>query len=352
MLIYVDKKEQKRKKIKICFAIFFSIFFVVTNVFHFKHTLHTNEQSLTSYQSIKSTNQWYSKTDCFYIFVNPKTSSQKVIIIPPFFNKKIALMIAATLNKYEQENSNIILTPELISNKKLQTLVKKLSSNTITDIPNQTIITTDYELVKDLITKENLYPIILNYTEAQKENAHSQIIDDLFPEKPLPQNQIEEEKLALENFVKDNIEALKQFINEKPLSFNLENIFLQNIRFCVETTSQTICQTDNDTSFEKKLNQVMTEIGKDTIKRLVLFTSDEKISILSSKNIQLEEDEGLHFKYYNFESFLLSDEIKEQTDNKILYTLKEKAGINPEYKNPQMKFFKFKTVEVTLDENI
>ena len=38
--------------------------------------------------------------------------------------------------------------------------------------------------------------------------------------------------------------------------------------------------------------------------------------------------------------------------DKAIYVLKQKAGLNPKYTTSQMKFYKFKTMEVILDEKI
>ena len=118
------------------------------------------------------------------------------------------------------------------------------------------------------------------------------------------------------------------------------------------TKNDTLCKTQDNISLQKNIIDIKNEIPKNqTVKKLIFLTSDEEIFIL--KKQKLEQNEGLHFCYQNKEAFIFPKEIPSLEDlKKDLIKLKEKAGINPEYTTTDMKLYKFKIVEVNIDEKI
>ena len=82
-----------------------------------------------------------------------------------------------------------------------------------------------------------------------------------------------------------------------------------------------------------------------------MLTSNKIINPL--KENELAQDEGVYFYYQGIEAILLPDDIK-KLDNMadVFYLLKERAGLNPVFEAVDMKFYKFKIREVTIDEKI
>jgi hypothetical protein len=113
-----------------------------------------------------------------------------------------------------------------------------------------------------------------------------------------------------------------------------------------------VCSLSEDVSLKENLHKLLKEVPSEIDwNRFYLLTSDEEIS--SSKFLSLEQDEGVYFYYQGLDAFLLPEDIK-KLDNiaQVFYLLKEKAGLNPLFEAPDMKFYKFKIREVTIDEEI
>ena len=357
MLIFVDKKKEKRRRIKILCFICVVFFIIVANIFHFKKALNYNNEKLTTYQTIAQKNDWYDKSKTVYLLFSQQENAQKVIIIPQKINRENIATLALAFSKIKDIPAEITLTPEISDLQIINELAEIFFPLATEKTPKQKIlISSDLEMVKDTIMAEHLYPLTLNYKHTKKLNNHSQFmqfLDKKFPTLPEPKNKQEQEKRALQEFAMENLSILQRItLKQKTPDFSYRNLLLKSVRFCLQNSQSTTCSTDSNSSFIKNLNTLL-QSQKKTAKpqKLILLTSDELIENIDS--LTLEADEGLHFQFQKREAFLLPEEIQNlKKSDKAIYTLKQKAGLNPKYTTSQMKFYKFKTTEVILDEKI
>jgi len=354
MLIYVDKKKEKQKKIKIISLILCGIFIVLLNIKYYYSSQNSNTQSLTSYQTLKHSNPWYNQSSPIYLFSSKQNPNQNILIIPSELTRENATTIAFILSKLPYSQYSLNLTTEVPNKKTIRNITEKVItiSNTA---PSNITITTDLSNVEDIINDENLYPSISNYKKAQKTLNNSplnEILNDIFP-LPIPvEDDIKKEQQNLKSFSKDNLKYLKRLIlKQKEPPFTKQYLFLQNVRLCLKSKDKISCSTSTRNSLKKNLAIALQKLKKDTPHKLLLWTSDFPLDDQSFK--ELKSDEGIYFKSQNRESFLLPQDINTLTNQKdIIYILKQKVGLNPQYTTPDMKFYKFKITEVDLDDNI
>ncbi|MBR2274201.1 MAG: hypothetical protein IJ864_05200 [Alphaproteobacteria bacterium] len=357
MLIYVDKKKQRRQRIKLFCWVSIVLLILTTNIIHFNTSLNLSHQQLTSYQTIKLDNTWYSQADTIYLFKAQPPQQQHVLIIPSQFNKENAATLALAFSKIPNIPTKLILSSEIIHQKEIYQLAKIfLSTISNQDASQKIYLTTDLETAKKIIIPAQLYPMTLNYKHSEKLKNNPiflKTLDTIFPPKKKPSSHLAQEKEALQCLVTENKNLLKKIINkQKAPPFALHNLFLQNVRFCLQTNQNTLCETDTHNSFLSNLKHLLGKIHpQQKVQKLILLTTEDTIN--TSDFIALKKDEGLHFQYQNRESLILPYE-QETLNNpiKIEYILKEKAGLNPYYTSPDMTFYKFKTLEVNLDEDI
>lgn len=357
MLIYVDKKEEKKQKIKIISLILISTFLVCANIMYFNSALQHTSEHLTDYKSITHQNNWYKQAQVVYLFNAPKPNLKKIIIIPNKLNRETITTIASILSKLKKQQTYQILSD--ISDKDLLTrLIEKVAPQlNVSDNFPDVIITSDFSNVTETIAQNKMVPLTLNYKTAEKKLSLGEIskyINTFFPLKTAPTNQLEKEKQALETFIENNLITLKKsIIPDFYPDFSKQNLFLQNCRVClINQNSDIFCGLSNHASFLHNIKKNIAKAPADIpLKKIILLTSDNPFD---PKNIsELERDEGLHFQYQKREAILLPEEILPLTNSQqILYKLKQKAGINPQHNHPNMKYNKFKTLEVNLDDNI
>ena len=359
MLIYVDKKKEKQKKIRRLLLILFSLFFILINIWQFNLSLNRSDQSLTDYKSIKHLNLWYNNADIVYLFTSNKKNAA-AIIIPENFNKENALSSALALSKLPQRKYNILLTPNLKEKDSLIKLIKifipAAEFNTNDNTPD-IIIANNVESVAPHIIKNKLLLHTLNYKHTKKIQdfpAVKNFIQSTFPPKNPPQNILEQDNKNLQSFILAHEQALKDFIfTDKEPQFVDQNFFLQNIRLCLKTKENNLsCALDTTTSLKQNIADAKASLPEeDTIIKAYLLTSDMQIS--SAENTPLTDDEGLRFVYQNRSANLFPEDIKLLDNNsKAFYILKEKAGINPLFETPDMYFYKFKIKEILYDKDI
>lgn len=359
MLIYVDKKKEKQKRIKLLFLILFCLFFITINLWQFNLSLNHTKQSLTDYQSIKHLNSWYNNADIVYLFTNNKNNTA-AIIIPKTFNQENATTIALALSKLAQQKYNISLASNISENDSLINLIKvflpQAKFNFTTNAPD-IIIANDTENAASHIIKNKLFPRALNYKHTKKIQeipGFKNFIKNTFPPLSSPKNTLEQESKNLQSFITTHEQVLKDFIflNKEP-SFTNQNFFLQNIRLCLKTKEDNLsCALDTTVSLKQNIIKAKAELGKETsINKVYLLTSDMKTK--PQPDIQFNEDEGLRFVYQNRSALLLPEDIKLlDTPLKAFYILKERTGINPMFSTLDMHFYKFKIKEITYDENL
>ena len=359
MLIYVDKKKERQKKIRRLLLILFGLFFITLNLWQFNSSLNHTKQSLTDYQSIKHLNPWYNSADIVYLFTDKKNNTA-ALIIPETFNQENATTIALALSKLPQQKYNIILAPNISENDSLIELVKvflpQAEFNSTTNAPD-IIIANDTENAAQHIIKNKLFPRALNYKHTKKIQefpALKNFIKNTFPPSPLPQNTLEQDSKNLQSFITTHKQSLKDFIflNKEP-SFTNQNLFLQNIRLCLKTKENNLsCALDATVSLKQNIINAKVDLAtEDSINKAYFLTSDMETT--SQPDIRFDEDEGLRFVYQNRNALLLPEDIK-LLDNplKAFYILKEKVGINPLFNTPDMHFYKFKIKEISYDQDI
>lgn len=357
MLIYVDKKKERKRKITIISVVLLGFFIIYANVMHFKTALNKASEQLTNYKSIKHSNSWYKDAQIVYLFGAPKPNIKKIIIIPNKINRETTTIIASILSKSKKQQTYQI-SPDISDKDLLLRLIEKAAPQlNASDTDPDIIITSDFAEVSDTITQNKMIPFTLNYKTAEKKLSLGEIskyVNTFFPLKPPSTNKIEKEKQALETFAEDNILWLKNLKQKDfSLDFSKQNLFLKNVRVClINRDFSTFCGLSNHASFLHNLQKSLFQTPTDTTPtKIILLTSDEPFN---PKDISRpEKDEGLHFHYQKREAILLPSEIMPLTNSQqILYTLKQKAGINPQHEHPYMKYYKFKTVEIDLNDNI
>ena len=357
MLIYVDKKKEKAKKIKKIFFTLLCILVILINIAQFKSSLNHPSDSLNNYKSITHSNKWYSKVQNIYLFSAPQPSIKKIIIIPDNINREIITILASILSKLKTPKTYSLLSD--VSNKNVITqLTKKIlpdleESNNSPDI----IITSDFSRVSETIHQNKMIPSVLSYKTAEKKLSLGEIsnyVNTFYPAPPTPIKRLEKEQQSLENFAKDYRLPLKKLAeNDSIPNFSAQNFFLKNARICLITKSSNIyCGLSNHTSFLHNFQKASQHISdKRSLKKVVLLTSE--LPIPPQDLWKIKKDEGIRFSYQKRGAILLPIERQNLTNSKeILYKLKQKAGINPQHENSQMKYYKFKTLEVTLNDNI
>ena len=353
MFIYVDKKKEKKRKIRIISLILLGFFIICANVIYFKIDLNKTSEHLTDYQSIKHSNSWFLNSEIVYLFSAPKPNIKKVILTPSKINRETTTVMVSILLKLKKQKTYQIL-PDILDKKSLTQLINKvLPQVDVTEDNPDIIISSDFSKISDIIDQNQMIPLALSYKTAEKKLSLEQLskyVTPFFPLKELPKNKMEEEKQALEIFVEDNISSLKNF---SKIDFSKQNLFLRNARIClVNQNSDTFCSLSNHSSFLHNLKKALVQAPADIpLKKIIFLTSDDSLN--PEEINELKADEGLRFQYQKRKSILLPEEMTSLTNSKQkLYKLKQKAGLNPQYENPYMKYYKFKTLEVNLDDNI
>jgi len=355
MLLYIDKKKEKNRRIKIIALIFCCIFIIIANVIHFKTALYHTKEKLTAYQPFPQTTKWFKQTSPVYLFSSRQKQAPKVIIIPTNINKDNAKIIALVFSKLPKKQYFLNITPEINETQALKKIIYSVQPQTnINKDPADIILTTDFKQVQNLINTKKLYPTVFTYNQTQKDVLPSLLtktLEEIFPEPPSPSSKLQIEKAGLKSFTENNRQVLKKMIlNKEPLSLAEQKLFLPNNRFCLVTSTQTLCNTSKNLGLNKTLPKTLAQISqKQQLKKIIFWTSDKQIN--EQEVVSLKKDEGIIFRYKKRKTFLLPKDILSLANKKeSLYILKEMAGLNPQYIAPEMKFYKFKTLEVDLND--
>ena len=345
MLLYVNKKEIRRKKIKIFLIILFSVLFCYANIIHFKKNLHTSPDKISSYQTITKKPIHPFNIPTVEIFLS-KNKNIKHILLPQNITKETTYKIVKALNIHNN-TTTVYLTPEIKNNILLHQIInytKHEISEVIT--PNTTILTTNIKDLKPLIYKDKLYPKSITYSYID-DITLTNIINNFFKKDFVAKNTLEEEQHNLQIFIKDNKKELIDLIKNKSITdiyYPKQNNLLKNASFCIKTSQQTICNTQKNISFVKSISQTLKTIpANEKIQKLILLTSFEPID-----NITNLKNSGLLFKYEKRQAILLPDEITPTSFDDI----KIKSGINPTFKTNTMHYYQFRTVEIEINDNI
>lgn len=356
MLIYVDKKKERQKKIKILCCIIAAVFIVLANIFHFKTALNQSSQKLTEYKSVKFTNTWFENAQPIYFFSSKKKSGKTIIVIPKKFNRENATTLAFALTKIPQSKTSLFFTHEINETDKIIQIAKVFHPQVEISEDADVIITTNLKDARKSLLKEKLYPTLLHYKYTAKSPVNpdlDNLLNRFFPPQPEPKTHLKKELSSLKEFVAENSTFLKDLIlNNKEPEFSQKNTLLENVNLCLVSKTDTVCNLSSRDSLQKKISLLQNQLPEDeTPKKLLLLTSNEKLADIFSS--ALDDDDGLLFRYGKLKSFLMPNERQTLTNMKeISAKLKTKAGLNPEYTAPDMKFYRFKVMEVVLDEEI
>ena len=353
MLLYVDKKKQKRRKIKIFSLILGGALVILANVIHFNTALHQTDKHLTNYKNLQITQNWYDKADVVCLF-SDKKKIIRAIVIPQKITAENLLTTALAFSRLT-EPRQITFTNEVPEKEYLSQLYAVMSPQS-KDIPSlETIhITTDVSQITQLINRQKLSPSVLHYNQTSKlpENPElQQLIETHFPPLPQPKDKQEEELLAISSFAQTHQKELQNLITspDKPTAFISQNFMLQNISVCLSSASKTSCSINPDNSLQKNIHTALAHLPNEPVQKLYLLTSLKKIS----QNDEIPQNDGILFRFEERETYLLSQKGFQNSNISNIYAyLKQQAGLNPEYQSQNMEFYKFKTKEITINDNI
>lgn len=352
MLLYVDKKRQKRHRIKLITITLSIIFFLCTNIVVFNIQLQKTDQHLTNFPPKKQTNSWYAKSDVITIFTPKESTYPHAIIIPQKTNRENLLILALAFSKMNNTPFNIECTSEIKDSIILQKLAALYNKSTSPLPTHKIIISSQIAPLSDLIKTKNLHPTTLHFQNTKKlqKTTDLQILfDTLFPLPTEPQTQLEKEQHSLKKFALKYQNELQSFFAAKPqkITFTNQNLFLQNVGICLTIPSDHICEINTTNSLQANIRSALKKVSPDTKpEKLILLTSLEEIKI----NTPLATDDGVVLNYGKRQSLILPHEKNKQAN--IYRVLKQRAGINPDYYSNEMKFYKFKTTEININDNI
>ena len=338
MLLYVNKKQERQKKIRLLTIVISILFITIANIIELKQDLHTPTASLTTYTPIQNKKS-PSNTNSIITLYQTNTSTIKAIQIPSILTKQSSTTIAHCFSKLPKQ-TELYFTSEVKDKDFLhqiaQTLnLKTTSSNTSKSI----IITTNLTPILPLINQEQLTPKTLPPTSINSPQL-SLLLDKKFPPQKEPSTTLEKEQLSLQNFVQNHFEEIKNLIHQqnfKNQPFSKQNNLLKNVSLCLKSPTTTLCDTSNKTSFAHKLSALSNKLKSP--KTLILLTNFEEITPTT-----FNSNNGLLFKFEERQTILLPNEITKTP----FKTIKQKQGINPDYTNKLMQFYQFKTVEIDL----
>ena len=354
MLLYIDKKKEKRRKIIICCIILFSVFLCYANISHFKTNIHQANKLLSATKISKKSNTWFQKSNTIILFEKPNNSTEKIILIPKKFNKENALTLALAFSKLKQPNYKISYSSEVSFTKEINKIASVFFSNTTSE--NSIQITTELKNIKQKIIEETFLPTSLSYKHAEKLKKNQNLMETLnrlFPPHQKINDKLEKEQKYLKEFIKKYGSELKKLLisNEQPI-FTQQHFFLNSAHLCIKTNKRLLCSANNNFSLEYNLRVLQKQIPQEeAIISLFLLTSEQEISEQEA-NAPAEND-GLHFNFHNHNIYMIEKTKTQLTKKKEnSYILKQQAGFNPLYFSPEMHFYKFKYVEVKLNDDI
>lgn len=351
MLLYVDKKKQKRQKIKVtCFILTF-IFIVLANILHFNTTLHQAQNSLTKYQTIQTKHDWFYSSNTIQIFTKKNKKEPLIIIVPQNINRETAEILSCALSKVTP-NTAITISPSLANHTILQALIQQIIPSLNTTPSNNLLITDNVKNANTLIHKEKLHPSFLTYKNTEKNSTQvKNLIDQLFPLPQKPSNSLEQELSSLKEFTTIYKNEIKKSLSpNNKHTFTSHGFFLKNANICINYNSEKACEINSNNSLEKNIKNILQQnIDITKITHINLLTTFQEITDTDI----LEQNEGIILQFENRKEVLLPKEIKNISKKKTpFYIIKEKLGVNPNYTSPNMKYYKFKTLEIEINDNI
>lgn len=356
MLLYVNKKKQKQRKIRITFLLILFFLFVIINICHFPTALNKSSSSLLNYQSQIAPHKRFPDTSPVTLLTPAGKKNPVIIVIPQPQNRRNITIIANAFAKIAGQTRHIAFTPEITNTDTLLSLLRIFIPECTSASPaekNTVLITSDINAVRPQIEKLKLSPQTINSGFAAKRSeapAVLSFINKFFPKPQQPVTAMEKEQDALQNFVRDNRnELLSVFSGNKP-AFAKEAVLLKNARVCLAGETALVCSLTDNVSLLQNLHNARRKFPQNiTPQKLYLLTSGEEVP--ETGTAVLHSDEGLMFRFGIRETITIPKKDNRPTADSFR-RLKLQAGINPDYSCNEMKFYKFKTVEVDLHDKI
>lgn len=354
MLLYVDKKKQKRRRVKIITAVLAGCFVLFANIVLFYSMLDKADMALVDSPSLQGKSTAVSEADANTIglFSSKNNASPEIVIISKEINRFNLITTAYVFSKLSPTVKNVYFSPEVKSREYLLRLLRVyLPDVRLSDAKDGVIITTDYELFADVIQQNKLSPKIFYYSHAQRQQKPAvldKLLNEKFPLPVMPKTRLEKEKSALAKFAGRYQKELRGLLNGNDVDFAFRHYLLQQANVCFVSEKNIICNFAANNSLQKNIRMLSENPSFSTagIKKMALLTSLQEIDA----GDDIQSDEGVAFRYGERETIILPGEKSKYDD--LYSALLLNAGINPDYFADDMRYYKFKTVEVNADDKI
>ena len=362
MLLYVDKKKERQKKIKRILFIISIILIILINFIQFPIDLHQTKKQLLNYSSKTATPEWYTQAEPITILSTP-SKKEIIFLIPKYSNRENLITLAKAFSIIPNNASEINISPEISFSEQIFKLAQIFSSQIKQNNKStQIIVSSDAEKILKLAQTKNYFPYTINNTSLKDFiiTPEVQAFLDSFAPLPLaPQNKQEQEQENLKKLIKDHKDIILSSIPSTPYAkidypISAQYILLKNSSICLSSQDKKICSLNTNKSLSYNIKEALQKFApQEKAEQLSLLTSFQEIPYQSN----ISSNDGLLFRFELREYILLPQEIKKykkRHNNKtdIFRYIKQQAGINPDYHTPKMKFYKFKTVEIDINDNI
>ena len=240
MLLYVNKKQERKKRIKQLSLIAFIIFFITANIINFYYKLHTTTDTLSSYQAITHINTWYKNYEPIEVY-KTKNNHIRAILIPTSSTREISETLSSLLEKISKQPSSKLHFLDNHSSYELITELAQIhnikTTNQITK--NTIIISSDFNLLKPHIYNNKLFPKTITYLSSTNKNSLA-LLDKYFPLPILPKTNLAKQKHSLTLFAKAHkkeLQTISTTNNYNSQKFHKQSALLKNIPLCLQTTN-------------------------------------------------------------------------------------------------------------------
>lgn len=353
MLLYVDKKKQRRQKIKIITIILIWCFVLCANVVLYRLIIYQADKNLTEDVFLQNREDVVLEHDSVCLFSAKGKISSQIVVVPDKLNQYNMLTLGYVFSKLSSDVNNVFFSPEVEEQEYLLRLLKVYVPNVVlSNTMDGIIITTNYEKFAGIVQKNRLFPKVFSYSNAvrkQKTVGLKTLLDERFPLPVLPTTHLEKEKALLLEFVKKYQGDLRGLLSGKDeLIFSARHYFLQHANLCVVAESNVLCALATDKALQKNMRDLLKKasLRGESVRKIMILTSLQEVDW----GDDVQSDDGLVFRYGEREAIILPDEKIKYED--IYSALQLNAGINPNYHVEDMKYYKFKAVEVYADDEV
>ncbi len=362
MLLYVDKKKERQKKIKRILFIISITLIILINFIQFPINLHQTKKQLINYKFQATPLEWYTQTTPITILSTPK-KEEIIFLISNLSSRENLITLAKSFSLIPNNATTINISSEIPDSEKILKLAQIFSPQIKQDNKStQLIVVSDENKIPELIQSKNFIPYTISYTYPKDFVITPEIqtfLDFFAPLSPSPQNQQEQEQENLKKLIENHKDIILSRIPSTPYAkidypISAQYILLKNSAVCICSANKKICTLNTNKSLAHNISKSLHKFtSQEKIEKLFLLTSFQEIPYQNN----ILSNDGLLFRFEQREYILLPQEIEKYKkenakDENIYHYIKQQAGINPDYHNPKMKFYKFKTVEINLNDNI